>query len=55
MSAGPIAGIVAAGLALAVLLWLLLKRRRRSTIRSALAAVAIEHIKDVVVPEGIDG
>jgi hypothetical protein len=55
MSAELIAGIVAAALALAVLLWLLLRRRRRSTIRSALAAVAIEHIRDVVVPDGIDG
>ena len=56
MSTGLIAAIAAAALVLAVLLWLLLLRRRRSsTLRSALAAIAVEHIEDVVVPDGIDG
>jgi hypothetical protein len=55
MSTGSIAAIVAAAVILTALLWLLLRRRRRSTVRNALAAIAVEHIEDIVVPDGIDG
>ena len=55
MSTGLIAGIVAAVLLVGIFILVLVKRRRRSTIASALAAIAVEHIENVVVPDDIDG
>jgi len=50
-----IAVITAAVLLLALLLWLVWRRSRRSTIRKSLAAIAIAQIDDVVVPDGMEG
>jgi len=55
MSRALIAAIVAAVLIFSGLLWLVWKKRRRSTVGRALAAIAVAHIRDVVVPDGIDG
>jgi len=55
VSIGPISGIVIAVLVLVVLLVLLWRRRGKSSIRDALARVAVEHVEDVVVPDGMGG
>jgi Nuclease-related domain len=55
MNTGLIAGISAAIVLLAVLGWLAWRRRRRSSIREALAAVAVERIDNIVVPDGAGG
>ena len=48
--------IVAAGLvALIGLLWLWRRSRRRSTVETALAAIAVERLRDVLVPDGMGG
>jgi hypothetical protein len=56
MNAGVIGGIVAATLivvGIALLVWL--RRRNRSSITEALKAIAIEHVTEVLVPDGMGG
>ncbi|MGD8339630.1 MAG: nuclease-related domain-containing protein [Gammaproteobacteria bacterium] len=49
-------GIAAAGvLLLVVLVWIWRKRRRQPSIADALAAVAVDHLEDIVVPDGLGG
>jgi hypothetical protein len=43
--------VVLIGLALVIWLW----RRNRSSIRDAIAAIAVEHKKDILVPDGMGG
>lgn len=45
------ASVMAAGL----IVWLWIRRRRRSSIRDAIAAVAIDRLDDVLVPDGMGG
>lgn len=51
VGAGSFAAVVLVGL----VVWLWLKRRSRSSIRDAIAAVAIERLDDVLVPDGMGG
>lgn len=51
--AGSIAG--AGLLLLIVLVWLWRRRRRRSTVDTALAAIAFERLRDVLLPDGMGG
>ena len=46
---------VAAGLVLILALWLWRRGRRRPSISDALAAVAVEHLHDIVLPDLVDG
>ena len=43
--------VVLVGLVVVIRIW----RRNRSSIRDAIAAVAVEHMKDVLVPDGMGG
>jgi len=51
VGAGSFVAVVLIGL----IVWLWLKRRSRSSIRDAIAAVAIERLDDVLVPDGMGG
>jgi len=50
-----VAGIVVALALLAIGAWFFWKRRQHSTIGQSLAAIAIEHLEDVVIPDGMEG
>jgi len=55
VNATLLAGIVVAVVLLALGTWYFWKQRRRSTIGKSLAAIAIEHLEDVVIPDGMEG
>lgn len=56
MNALAIGGLSAAGLAVILLAaWLWRRRRRRSTVDTALATIAVKRLRDVLVPDGMGG
>jgi Nuclease-related domain len=56
MSRNLVIGLLAAAaLLLIALLAIWWRRRRRSTIRDVLAAIAVDHLDDVLVPDGMGG